>query len=78
MRSIEVCIWGCVFGQDTKVKTMQGTLQELTDRLFDLDPVRLEKAHINKALKESVWASEVEWVGGHCLGIEFNKVVESL
>jgi hypothetical protein len=66
-------LWGFVFGQDVKVKMLKGSLEEVLSEIRDLSPVK-DLGVIRESLNKAVWSEEVQWLGGHQVGLEVLSV----
>ena len=73
MKQVSVNIWGFLFGQDVKVKTLRGSLEEVVDQIHDMSPVK-DRGAICEALNKAVWAEDPQWLGGHQVGLEVLSV----
>ena len=73
MKTVSVSIWGFLFGQDVKVKTLRGSLEEVVEQIHDMSPVK-DRGAICEALNKAVWSEEPQWLGGHQVGLEVLSV----
>lgn len=69
MKAATVEVWGSVFGQDVLVKEITGTLEEITEQIQTLNPNKGAQNDTRNTLNASVWSDEVQWMGGHQIGM---------
>lgn len=77
MKVAFVEIWGSVFGQDVKVREIEGTPEEVVDQIVSLNPGGGIRKDAKDTLNNAVWSEEVQWMCNHTIGLRV-KAVESV
>ena len=68
MKYISTEVWGFLMGKDVLVCTIEGCKDELVEKLSQMSGIK-DSAIISTALDRAVWSEDIQWVGGHQLGM---------